>query len=1055
MRGRPKLGSSASANSLISPLGGATSVAGARVKTDRAAEFWRLYKVPQPGVKDTHREISFDPKSMISNTRGLRAPHVPKGGAKKDDSVARALTEGEMDRRAPGYRVGCQVTLTHEVVATCCDEDYDWSNDPLRPLFEDGSGKWVAETGHVTYEPSEAGEPKRWLYQDRTDGVQVFVVGPRGDGDFYSTRDLRLCITDAGRAPAQITSPVRAERGRSGIAGLYREAAVAMRGDVAGLAIEPGEVGIVCADGGVPSRWIMDADACEKPQVHVRGPSGRACWLPVDQLLLLACPTSGVCLRGGPMLVEAMAAAATEGAQHAKAPVFLACLDTEVGRYVRLLVEVCTVAVRKEAVVERLSVMPAMERWMWKDGRGVDSCERCYAAFSVLRRKHHCRHCGGLYCTACSDCSFRLRHAEDGLLVSEQRVCFDCYENLTISPPPYTAAECYTDEELAAMCASQSTRGRLRRCRHCRLRFTRTLRQYECTQCTATVCGGCSEIVREGATLLNRSGLSDVLSVNTIPTVATVPMSDSALKESSATIPCAPIPSAVGIPTPHSPRTSAQMSPTEPCSPQGAGSLSPVGSGVKRADTKPELRRYSSRAPSSGIFSLSCQMPSVSFVGTHAPKRRRCRSDLPCGESSPRAPAVCHINSVSITATRETPGGRVQHILVYTHTRKGQPYTCARFYNDFLNLQRALPTSLKLTSPFPAKTGFVKCTGQALDERRRLLQAWIRELVSAANQNEEALSLLEGFLQQSDEAAVDEVPPAPVPTGRRGGPQLFKVDELKVVQWAPVWTHVYRLQLNSLMSIYLTGVEVAGREIYYEACGGASGGVRCCAPRTAHILGAAHYRRVRMGTATCSGAEIDRILKRVAQDRTWSSNRYHVLRHNSNDFSSALCEELGVNSLPGWINGMSAVVGYLLPDCWWERWASSVGLQRWQPDEEVDQCRCGLQFSILSRRHHCRNCGCVFCDACTTSRCLVPMHGDKAVRVCDQCAEALMRTQEPVWPPPAPTPSHARRRSSVGSSQYSRRPAAAAPPPQQQQLQLMSSFGAVPLSLKHSSRRAL
>lgn len=47
--------------------------------------------------------------------------------------------------------------------------------------------------------------------------------------------------------------------------------------------------------------------------------------------------------------------------------------------------------------------------------------------------------------------------------------------------------------------------------------------------------------------------------------------------------------------------------------------------------------------------------------------------------------------------------------------------------------------------------------------------------------------------------------------------------------------------------------------------------------------------------------------------------------------------------------------------------ARSVG--RWEDDHDVRACRkCGRTFTFFVRKHHCRRCGCIFCDACTTHR---------------------------------------------------------------------------------------
>merc|ERR1712169_105093 len=41
----------------------------------------------------------------------------------------------------------------------------------------------------------------------------------------------------------------------------------------------------------------------------------------------------------------------------------------------------------------------------------------------------------------------------------------------------------------------------------------------------------------------------------------------------------------------------------------------------------------------------------------------------------------------------------------------------------------------------------------------------------------------------------------------------------------------------------------------------------------------------------------------------------------------------------------------------------------WIPDDESDQCMaCKRVFTFVNRRHHCRNCGGLFCGSCTTKR---------------------------------------------------------------------------------------
>lgn len=60
---------------------------------------------------------------------------------------------------------------------------------------------------------------------------------------------------------------------------------------------------------------------------------------------------------------------------------------------------------------------------------------------------------------------------------------------------------------------------------------------------------------------------------------------------------------------------------------------------------------------------------------------------------------------------------------------------------------------------------------------------------------------------------------------------------------------------------------------------------------------------------------------------------------------------------------------------------------RWIPDEEAPVCMaCAQSFTTFRRRHHCRNCGGVFCGVCSNSQAPLPKFGlNKAVRVCRNC----------------------------------------------------------------------
>ncbi|XP_020254417.1 LOW QUALITY PROTEIN: protein FREE1 [Asparagus officinalis] len=66
----------------------------------------------------------------------------------------------------------------------------------------------------------------------------------------------------------------------------------------------------------------------------------------------------------------------------------------------------------------------------------------------------------------------------------------------------------------------------------------------------------------------------------------------------------------------------------------------------------------------------------------------------------------------------------------------------------------------------------------------------------------------------------------------------------------------------------------------------------------------------------------------------------------------------------------------------------------WVPDEAVSKCTsCAADFGAFVRKHHCRNCGDIFCDKCTQGRiALTADEQAQPVRVCDRCmAEVSQR----------------------------------------------------------------
>lgn len=63
----------------------------------------------------------------------------------------------------------------------------------------------------------------------------------------------------------------------------------------------------------------------------------------------------------------------------------------------------------------------------------------------------------------------------------------------------------------------------------------------------------------------------------------------------------------------------------------------------------------------------------------------------------------------------------------------------------------------------------------------------------------------------------------------------------------------------------------------------------------------------------------------------------------------------------------------------------------WLKDEGADSCvGCGVRFNLYERRHHCRNCGQVFCSKCSRFESKISRLGIlKPVRVCQGCYSSL------------------------------------------------------------------
>ena len=75
----------------------------------------------------------------------------------------------------------------------------------------------------------------------------------------------------------------------------------------------------------------------------------------------------------------------------------------------------------------------------WMDDSASPWCLLCRAPFTTFNRRHHCRECFTLVCSACSSRSLVLENADDNK--APQRVCDNCYSSLISASAQQGATE--------------------------------------------------------------------------------------------------------------------------------------------------------------------------------------------------------------------------------------------------------------------------------------------------------------------------------------------------------------------------------------------------------------------------------------------------------------------------------------------------------------------------------------------------------------------------------------------------------------------------------------
>uniref|UniRef100_A0A1B0C2V1 Lateral signaling target protein 2 homolog n=1 Tax=Glossina palpalis gambiensis TaxID=67801 RepID=A0A1B0C2V1_9MUSC len=125
----------------------------------------------------------------------------------------------------------------------------------------------------------------------------------------------------------------------------------------------------------------------------------------------------------------------------------------------------------------------------------------------------------------------------------------------------------------------------------------------------------------------------------------------------------------------------------------------------------------------------------------------------------------------------------------------------------------------------------------------------------------------------------------------------------------------------------------------------------------------------------------DTTSQRSEEIRQFNRSRYHSTGSNtpssfsSSENSSPVYERS--SSSPRRINTINST----------QSTAAHLSPPAWIPDQKAPRCMsCNIPFTAFRRRHHCRNCGGVFCGVCSNTSAPLPKYGlTKAVRVCRSC----------------------------------------------------------------------
>lgn len=118
---------------------------------------------------------------------------------------------------------------------------------------------------------------------------------------------------------------------------------------------------------------------------------------------------------------------------------------------------------------ERVLTSNNIEQWILDSD--ISECMKCNKKFGLFYRKHHCRNCGGIFC---SDCSSKTRHFGKGVELILGRVCDYCFylePNKSTEDTMYTGTMSTTTMSTTTP-SSLPKSGNMEEIKHLNIKFT-------------------------------------------------------------------------------------------------------------------------------------------------------------------------------------------------------------------------------------------------------------------------------------------------------------------------------------------------------------------------------------------------------------------------------------------------------------------------------------------------------------------------------------------------------------------------------------------------------